>query len=98
MDFNLVCGVKQHEFQYIQHLRLFGHEFKRLLILAFVIAAPLAWLVMEHWLGGFAYQITIGVGTFISAIRISLVITLLTVGYMSLKTVWMNPVKSLRSQ
>jgi ABC-type antimicrobial peptide transport system permease subunit len=77
---------------------LFGQEFTRLLILAFVITAPLAWLVMNHWLGGFAYRIEIGVGTFISAILISLVITLLTVGYMSLKTALMNPVKSLRSE
>jgi len=79
-------------------LWLFGHEFTRLLVVAFIITAPFAWLAMDRWLAGFAYRIAIGVGTFISAILISLAITLLTVGYMSLKTALMNPVKSLRSE
>ena len=79
-------------------LWLFGKEFIRLLLIAFVIAAPLSWWVMNKWLEGFAYRISPGIEIFILAIFITLIITALTVGYTSVKAALMNPVKSLKSE
>jgi ABC-type antimicrobial peptide transport system permease subunit len=77
---------------------LFGKEFIRLLLIAFVIAAPLSWYIMNKWLESFAYRISPGIEIFILAIFITLSITGLTVGYTSVKAALMNPVKSLRSE
>lgn len=79
-------------------LWLFGKEFIRLLLIAFLIAAPLAWWLMNKWLESFAYRITPGIGIFLLAIFITLVITCLTIGYSAVKAALMNPVKSLRSE
>jgi ABC-type antimicrobial peptide transport system permease subunit len=77
---------------------LFGKEFIYMLLIAFVIAAPLGWVVMNNWLETFVYRIHPGAGVFILAIVISLGIAILTVGYRSLKAAKVNPVKSLRSE
>ncbi|MDM8173671.1 ABC transporter permease [Olivibacter sp. 47] len=79
-------------------LWLYGREFVRLLLIAFLIATPVAWWIMNSWLENFVYRINIGAGIFIMAIAITLVIAMLTVGYRSLKAALMNPVKSLKTE
>ncbi len=77
---------------------LFSKEFTILILIAFVVAAPVAWYLMSNWLGNFAYRINIGIGVFAVAMIISIIIAWLTVGYKSLKAASANPVKSLRAE
>jgi ABC-type antimicrobial peptide transport system permease subunit len=77
---------------------LFGKEFIRLLLIAFVLAAPLAWWIMNNWLETFAYRIQIGPGIFVSTILITFMVAVIAVGYKSIVAALMNPVNSLRSE
>lgn len=79
-------------------LWLFGKEFAGLLLIAFLLAAPLAWWVMRGWLNNFAYHIEPGAGIFVLAVLATLLVALVTVGFRSLKASLANPVKSLRSE
>ncbi|CAL1516710.1 ABC transporter permease [Chitinophaga sp. MM2321] len=77
---------------------LFAKEFILLIILAFFIAAPVAYLVMNYWLGNFAYHINIGGGMFLAGIGISFLIAAFTIAYQSLKAALANPLKSLQTE
>jgi hypothetical protein len=77
---------------------LLSKDFIRLVVLAILIAFPLAWWSMNSWLNGFAYHITISPWVFVLAGISILIIALLTLGFQSVKTALMNPVKSLRSE
>lgn len=79
-------------------LWLFGKEFLRLLLIAFLLAAPLGYWVMDDWLNHFAYRIQLSAGIFITAILVSFVVALLTVGFRSIKASLTDPVKSLRTE
>ncbi|CAL1519839.1 ABC transporter permease [Chitinophaga sp. MM2321] len=77
---------------------LLSKDFVKLVLLALVIAFPIAWLVMNKWLEGFAYRISISWWIFIFAGVIAILIAFLTVSYQSVKAAFANPVKSLRSE
>jgi ABC-type antimicrobial peptide transport system permease subunit len=77
---------------------LFSKEFVLLIAVAFVIAAPIAYFVMNNWLQSFAYQINIGAGIFIIAIVSSFIIAACTIAYQAIKAGVANPVKSLRTE
>jgi ABC-type antimicrobial peptide transport system permease subunit len=77
---------------------LFGREFTSLLLLAFCIAAPVAWWVMNRWLENFTYRIEVGPGVFLLTIGITFAIALFAVGIKTLKAALLNPVESLRSE
>jgi hypothetical protein len=75
---------------------LVSKEFLLLVIIANIIAWPLAYYFMNKWLHNFAYRINIGLGIFLASSLIALVIALLTVSYQTIKAAMANPVDSLR--
>jgi predicted permease len=77
---------------------LFSKEFMVLIIIAFVIASPLAFLFMNNWLNNFTFRVTIGPGVFLLAIVTTLLIAWLTVGFKAIKAATVSPVKSLKSE
>jgi len=77
---------------------MLSKDFIRLVIIAIVIAAPLAWLVMQKWLQGFAYRQNIQWWVFAAAGAGALVIAFITVSFQSIKAALVNPVESLRSE
>ena len=66
--------------------------------IAFLIAAPVAWLVMNKWLLGYGYRIGIGWDIFAASGLLALLIAAGTVSYQSIKAALANPVKSLRAE
>jgi putative ABC transport system permease protein len=77
---------------------LLSKDFLKLVVIAIVIASPLAWYAMSRWLQDFAYKIDIEWWVFALAGLLAVSIALLTVSFQSIKAALMNPVKSLRSE
>jgi putative ABC transport system permease protein len=75
---------------------LLSKEFLKWVLIAVIIASPIALIVMKKWLEGFAYRIKLGVDIFILAAVIAIAIALLTVTWQSLKTALANPINALR--
>jgi len=83
----------------IQHIvRLLSADFIKMVIIASLIAFPIAWWAMNKWLQGFAYKINLSWWIFMAAGCIALIIALITVSYQAIKAALANPVKSLRSE
>jgi len=81
-----------------QLMGLFAADFLKLIIIAFVIAAPLGWFAMHSWLQDFAYRIDLSWWIFILAGMSSVMMALFTLSYEAFKAAVANPVKSLRSE
>ncbi|MVM30784.1 FtsX-like permease family protein [Spirosoma sp. HMF4905] len=77
---------------------LLSKDFVILVLVALVIASPLAWWAMNKWLAGFTYKIDIEWWMFALAGVLTVLVALLTVSFQSIKAALMNPVKSLRSE
>ncbi|GAB4056096.1 ABC transporter permease [Spirosoma litoris] len=77
---------------------LLSKDFLKLILIALVIASPIAWWGMNQWLKEFAYKVTIDWWIFALAGLLAIGIALLTVSYQSIKAALVNPVKSLRSE
>ncbi len=77
---------------------LLSKEFTILIVVAFVISAPIAWFIMHKWLQNYTYRIDLGASVFILAIVSSIIIAWITVGHRAVKAAIANPVKSLRTE
>jgi putative ABC transport system permease protein len=77
---------------------LVSREFIRLVLLANVVAWPLAYLAMHRWLENFSYRIAIGWYVYLAAGLLALVIALLTISFQALKVAVANPVEALREE
>ncbi len=81
-----------------QIVTLLNKQFMVRIGIAFLIAVPVAWLLLNQWLMGFAYRTEITVNSFLLALIVVTGITLLTVSWHSYKAASGNPVKALRSE
>jgi predicted permease len=79
-------------------LVLFTADFFRLILIAGLVATPIAWYFMEQWLQGYTYRTQIHWWFFALAILAIMIITLITISYQTLKVATTNPVKSLRTE
>src|SRR5690606_15396372 len=77
---------------------LLSRDFVKLVLIAVIIASPIAWYAMNHWLADFAYRIDIEWWMFAIAGLVAVVIALLTVSFQAIKAAVANPVESLRSE
>jgi len=77
---------------------LLAKDFVWLVSIAFIIAAPVAWYVMDKWLDGYGYRTNMGWGVFALSGILAMVIAVATVSYQSVRAAIANPVKSLRSE
>jgi hypothetical protein len=79
-------------------ITLLSKDFLKLVAIAIVLASPVAYYLMNRWLGDFAYRISIGWWGFVLAGVLALLIALLTVSFQAIKAATANPVKSLRAE
>jgi ABC-type antimicrobial peptide transport system permease subunit len=79
-------------------VQLLSQDFLKLVLIAAIIAFPLAWLVMYKWLNDFAYRVPINWWVFVAAGVLSCLIALFTVSFQAIKAAIANPVKSLRRE
>ncbi len=78
-------------------LRLLSKEILILVLIANVIAWPIAWYAMREWLSGFAYHVEMSVFTYLLAAVLALVITLITISSQTVKAALTNPATILRN-
>ena len=82
-----------------QHIvYLLSKEFTLLIIVAFIISAPVAYYIMHKWLQNYTYRIPLSASIFLLAIVSSIIIAWITVGQRAIKAAIANPVKSLRTE
>ncbi|MDA0193906.1 MAG: FtsX-like permease family protein [Bacteroidetes bacterium] len=77
---------------------LLSKEFIKLMIIAFVLAVPIAYYAMDWWLQDFAFRTELKITTFLSAGVLSFVVAWLTMSFQSLKAARTNPVNALRNE
>ncbi|GEO09203.1 ABC transporter permease [Segetibacter aerophilus] len=77
---------------------MFSKEFVILVIIAFLLAAPLGYMAMSAWLQTFANRISISPFYFVIAFLLSLIVACCTVGFKAIAAALANPVKSLRTE
>ncbi len=73
-------------------------DFLKLILLAFLIASPIAWWLMSKWLQEYAYKIDLSIWFFVGAGALAILIALLTISTKTIKAAIQNPVKSLRTE
>jgi putative ABC transport system permease protein len=77
-------------------VRLFTGEFGKLVLLANLIAWPVAWLLMQRWLESFAYRIDMNLVVFVASGLLALGVAVATVGTIAARAAAVNPIHSLR--
>jgi putative ABC transport system permease protein len=77
---------------------LLSVDFLKLIFIAIIIAAPAGWYLMQTWLQTFAYRVDLEWWVFVLSGVLSILIALITISFQSVKTAFINPVESLRSE
>jgi len=79
-------------------INLLSVDFMKLVLIAFIIALPLAWFGMHKWLENFAYRTNVSWWTFALAAFVSVFIAFVTISFQAIKAALANPVNSLRTE
>jgi putative ABC transport system permease protein len=79
-------------------INLLSKDFLKLVIISFIIAAPVAWYFMHKWLADFAYRMDISWWIFAMAGLLAILIAVITISLQAYRAAVANPVKSLRSE
>jgi putative ABC transport system permease protein len=82
----------------LQIVTLLGKDTVILVVIALLVASPIAWYLMNNWLHGFAYRIDISPWMFVAGGLTILLLGLITVSFQSIRAAIMNPVKNLRQE
>ncbi len=77
---------------------LLSRDFLKLVLIAILIASPLAWYVMDKWLRNFTYRITISWKVFLFTTVIAIMIAMITISFQAIKASLANPVRNLRTE
>lgn len=77
---------------------LLSKEFGKLIVIAFILAAPLSWFAVDLWLRDYTYKVEIGIFVYLFAGLAAFIAAWLTMSYQSIKAARSNPVQSLRSE
>ena len=77
---------------------LLSKDFLKLVLVSFLIASPVAWMVMHNWLASYSYRVNISIWVFVIAGCMSAAIAFITVSFQAIKAAIANPVKSLRTE
>ena len=78
-------------------LQLLYQDFAKLVLIAFIVSAPLAWYASHQWLQTYAFRIGISWTLFVFPFVVVIFVAFASVSYLTVKAALMNPVKSLRS-
>jgi putative ABC transport system permease protein len=79
-------------------IQLLSREILILILVASIVACPVAWYFMTKWLNDFAYHIEMSISTYVIAGALAVIIALLTVGTQTLKAALVNPATILRNE
>lgn len=79
-------------------VRLLSGDFLKLVLIALLIATPIAWYAMNKWLSAYAYRVTLQWWMFAAAGLLAILIAFITVSFQSIRAAMVNPVKSLRTE
>ncbi len=77
---------------------LLSKEFGKLIVIAFVVAVPLAWWGVDWWLKNYTYKVEVGIYVYLAAGGMAFLIAWLTMSYQSFRAATVNPVESLRTE
>lgn len=83
---------------FVNIIAIFSKEFARLVSIAFIIALPLAYFGMNAWLQDFTYKVSMEWWIFLTALLVTIVLVIITVGYTTIKSALTNPVHCLKSE
>jgi putative ABC transport system permease protein len=79
-------------------LVLLSKDYIYLVLGAFLLSVPITWYMMNEWLSNFEFKINLGIEVFLLAGGIAVIVALSTIAYQAVKTAFLNPADTLRSE
>jgi putative ABC transport system permease protein len=93
-----ICVRKILGATFLQIILLMSRDFVRLMLIAFVLATPFTYFMMQRWLDSFAYRVNIAPATFLTGGLAVMFIGLVAVSYQSIRAAFLNPADSLKEE